>query len=143
VKNSPRHARHRQAARSPRVTPFPAPPPATACTAADAFAALWATLTEVIGPTATAALVQRSVKRAAADAADLGDLVIARDQFVYTYTLPESWKKTAAAATAALQHVIRQLWPLLSELTGPVVVQRLRQDPVLQRCGIIPDGGVR
>ena len=143
MKNAPRHARSRPAARPARVAPLSAPPPAIPCTAADAFVALWATLTEVIGPTATAALVQRSVKRATADAADLRDLVIARDQFVYTYTLPESWKQTAAAPTAALQHVIRHLWPLLSELTGPVVLQRLRQDPVLQRCGVIPEGGAR
>jgi hypothetical protein len=114
-------------------------PAAGSCTASEAFEVLWLALADVLGPTATAALMQRSVKRAAATAPELVDLVIAREQFMYTYTLPASWKRTAAAPAAALQQVVHQLWPLLSQLTGSVVLQRLRQDPVLRRCGVIPE----
>jgi hypothetical protein len=103
------------------------------------FAALWKGLVDVIGPTATAALMQRSVKRASADAPELQDLVIARDQFAYTYTLPASWSRATAPPAPALIQVLRHLWPLLSELTGPVVVRRLEQDPFLRRCGVIPE----
>ena len=108
------------------------------CTASEAFDALWARLSDVIGPTATAALIQRSVKRASASAPELRQLLIARQQFADTYTLPSSWAQPAPEPSAALAHVVQQLWPLLSGLTGSVVVRRLQEDPVLQRCGVIP-----
>jgi hypothetical protein len=110
-----------------------------ACTASAVFEVLWGSLADVIGPTATAALIQRSVKRASADQPELHDVVIARDRFVYTYSLPTSWSQTADAPTSALKQVLRHLWPLLSELTGSVVVRRLEQDPFLRRCGVIPE----
>lgn len=139
MKHARRNAGHRPTTRSPRV-PQPASERSTSlsCTASEAFDVLWATLADVIGPTATAALIQRSVKRASVAEPELLDVVIAREQFAYTYTLPKSWKRTPAQPTAALTQVIRQLWPMLAELTGSVVVRRLRQDPVLQRCGVIP-----
>lgn len=113
----------------------PAPP----CTASELFDVLWAALTDVIGPTATAALLQRSIKRAAADQPELRDLVIGRDQFVYTYTLPKSWAQPEQTPRPALTGVVRELWPLLSDLTGSVVVRRLSDVPLLRRCGVIPN----
>jgi hypothetical protein len=108
------------------------------CTAARAFDALWLALADVLGQTATAALLQRSVKRAAADVPELASLTITREQFGYRYSLPAAWEEADDAARAVVQQIVRQLWPLLAELTGPVVVERLRQNPVLQECGVIP-----
>jgi hypothetical protein len=113
------------------------PAPAN-CTASELFDVLWATLTDVIGPTATAALLQRSIKRAAADQPELRELVIGRDQFVYTYTVPRSWTRPEVTSLPALKRMMHELWPLLSDLTGPVVVRRLRDEPQLRRCGVIP-----
>jgi len=39
--------------------------------------------------------------------------------------------------------VMRQLWPLLSELTGSVIVRRLQEEPLLQRCGVLPEEAAR
>lgn len=139
MKNSLRRPRPTRPTGGGRATQPPAVQPSVSpCAASEAFEVLWLALTDVLGPTATAALLQRSVKRAAAKTPELSDVVIARDQFVYTYTLPPSWTQAAAAPTAALQQVVRHLWPLLSELTGCVVVQRLEQDARLRRCGVIP-----
>ncbi len=112
---------------------------ADACRAAETFAVLWRTLADVIGPTATAALLQRSVKRAATEQPELRQLVITRERFEYRYTLPPSWARPAADARAALAPVVRELWPLLAELTGTVVVRRLREVPHLRRCGVLPE----
>jgi hypothetical protein len=111
------------------------------CTAARAFDALWLTLVDVLGHTATAALLQRSIKRAAADAPELSDVMITREQFAYRYTLPASWEHANATTPAVVQPIVRHLWPLLAELTGSVVVRRLRQNSVLQTCGVIPKDG--
>ena len=137
MKTARRPARQRSA-RPRRGTSRHRDPGAPPCTASDAFAALWTTLADVIGPTATAALIQRSAKRAAHDSPELRDLVITRDRFAYTYAVPRAWKEASTAPPAALTRVVRELWPVLSELTGTVVVRRLRDEPLLRRCGVIP-----
>jgi hypothetical protein len=119
----------------------PAPPdlrPRPACVTSELFDILWVTLADVIGPTATAALLQRSVKRAAARHPELRDVVIRREQFDYAYTLPASWTEPQDTARAALTQMVRELWPLLSELTGHVLVRRLHEVPMLRQCGVIP-----
>ena len=108
------------------------------CTASALFDVLWSELADVIGPTATAALMQRSVKRALPREPELGELVIARDGFMYTYSTPPSWSEAGTTAHAALARVVAELWPLLSELTGGVVTRRLRNQPLLRKCGVIP-----
>jgi len=138
VTNGRRRARSRPAS-ARHVRPIPSTRRAGhAHTAAEVFDVLWATLADVIGPTATAALLQRSVKRASADVPELRDLVIAREQFVYTYTVPASWAKTLVDPDGALAQMVRQLIPLLSELTGSVVVRRLQAEPVLGHSGVMP-----
>lgn len=82
--------------------------------------------------------MQRSIKRAAADVPELSEIAIAREQFGYRYSLPESWEHADDTAATLVKQIVRHLWPLLAELTGPVVVQRLRQNQVLQECGVIP-----
>jgi hypothetical protein len=121
-----------------RARPGQADAHAHACTASELFETLWTTLGEVIGPTATAALLQRSVRRAAAVRPDLQELVFSREQFVHTYAIPSSWSQDDEDALAALRQIVRELWPLLMELTGNVVVQRLRDVPSLAESGVIP-----
>jgi hypothetical protein len=109
------------------------------CTAAALFDALWNTLAEVIGPTAAATLLQRSLKRAVLLRPEVADVVIRRDGFAYTYTVPTFWSEERDDAVAGLRHVVRELWPLLTELTGSVVVRRLREVAMLTECGVLPE----
>lgn len=108
------------------------------CTASELFAIVWTALVDVIGPTATAALLQRSVARAGRQGAGLADLTITRDQFAYAYAVPPSWTSEHPESIAALRHVLAELWPLLLDLTGDVVVRRLTAIPTLTHCGVIP-----
>ena len=114
--------------------------PDRVCTAAEIFEVLWAALSDVIGPTATAALIQRSIKRASETEPGLLDLVIVRDRFTYKYTLPDSWTEAGSASAGTLKGLMDHLWPMLTELTGSVVVRRLEEDPFLRRCDVIPKG---
>jgi hypothetical protein len=116
----------------------PEPVPHT-CTASELFELLWSTLADMIGSTATAALLQRSIKRAAEQKVDLHGLAIVREQFGYRYTVPESWSTHEDRPVQALRQLVRELWPILSDLTGPIISRRLRQVPLLVRCGLIPE----
>ena len=119
-----------------------APPEGAAspgCTTSELFEALWTALGDVIGSTATAALLQRSIKRAAAGHPELHEVAITCNRFIYTYQLPPSWQAAAAAPPPAFAGMLRELWPLLAELTGTVVVRRLREVEALRRCGVIPE----
>jgi DNA-binding CsgD family transcriptional regulator len=71
-----------------------------------AFGVLRTSLEEVVGRTATAALLKRAAKRA-----NLGD-----------------WKDqgTDGLSGPALSALMRELWPVLIEMTGEVLVDRLR-----------------
>ena len=131
--------RPRPGASAPRGRRRAESPADAECTAAALFDALWGGLADVIGPTATSALIQRSVKRALPDDAGLRELVIARDGFTYTYTVPPSWTEAGAQPRAAVARLVAELWPLLTELTGSVVIRRLRDEPLLRRCGVIPE----
>ena len=73
---------------------------------AAAFGVLQASLEEVLGRTSTATLLKRAAKRAS-----LGD-----------------WNDQRADALSgpALSAVMRELWPVLIEMTGGVLVDRLR-----------------
>ena len=109
------------------------------CTASELFDLLWTTLADMIGSTATAALIQRGIKRAAEQKIDLHGLAIIREQFGYRYTLPDSWSVQGDRPVAALRHLVRELLPILADLTGPIIARRLRQVPMLVRCGVIPE----
>ena len=109
------------------------------CTASELFEMLWSTLADMIGSTATAALMQRAVKRASEQKVDLNGLAIVREQFGYRYTLPESWTTREERPVAALRHLVRELLPILEDLTGPIITRRLRQVPLLVRCAVVPE----
>ena len=106
--------------------------------AADLFTLLWEALADLLGTAATAALLRRAVRHASLRSPDLAELVIARAGLEYRYTLPSTWKHWAAGTPLALRILVLELWPLLVELTGPVVVGRLLQIPELRERGIVP-----
>ncbi len=100
------------------------------------FELLWATLVDLLGSAATATLIRRSLKRASARAPGLDGISITKERFEYRYVLPPEWKNSTAGALGGLREIARQLQPLLLELTGSVVLHRLRGIPDLERCRV-------
>jgi hypothetical protein len=95
-------------------------------TPSDIFDVLWGALVDILGSTATATLLRRSAKRRLGDFPELGELAISRKQFEYAYAVPDDWKHANERSNAALQALVQDLCSLLLELTGPVVVHRLK-----------------
>jgi hypothetical protein len=100
------------------------------------FAAIWDAITDVMGAAAAATLMRRALKYAQARSAELDGLVVTRERFEYRYVVPESWRTGSPAALVALRSLTRELHPLLIELTGPVVLQRLRALPQVAWCNL-------
>ncbi len=107
----------------------------TSSTPSKIFDALWAALVEILGSPATATLLRRSAKQRMGEYPELKELAITRKGFEYAYAVPANWKH-ANERSAALQAVVQDLFSLLSELTGPVVVRRLRALPQLAKFGL-------
>ena len=82
-------------------------------------------------------------KRALPRWPELAALCIVRERLEYRYSLPPDWEQRVSPLPGALSEVARQLWPLLVDLTGTVVVQRLAQIPELRERGILPAGEER
>jgi len=94
------------------------------------YALLHQTLSEVVGRTATEALLSRALRRAAAQDPELGALV--RDSAEGGARV--QWWTDDLRGMRYFGAIMRELWPLLIEITGPVVVARL------ERRGIAPEG---
>ena len=92
---------------------------------------LWKELADILGTAAAATLLRRAAQRARPRAPELAALSIARQGLEYRYTLPSSWTSRVSDPSGALVVLARELWPLLMDLTGLVVVQRLAQIPEL------------
>jgi hypothetical protein len=101
-------------------------------TAAGLFAEVWEVLADILGGAATAALLRRSAKRAIVRRPGLSALQIQREGFAYRYQVPEAWNTAGQESMAAVQDLTRELWPLLVEMTGEVVVRRLARIPGLE-----------
>lgn len=106
------------------------------------FTIVWEALAEALGTAAVVAIIRRAVGRAAAEAAELAEVVILREDFEYVYTLPPSWSQEAPRAPLALRVLVVEIGRLLVELTGTVVVQRLEKIPALRGRGLLwrPEG---
>ncbi len=104
-------------------------------TAAQTFALLWSALHDVMGSAATATLLRRAAKHAETRAPDLGRFEVQRVRFEYRYVVPPSWADQSGDAHASLDALMRELRPLLVELTGAVVLQRLHVIPELSSSG--------
>ena len=102
-------------------------------TPSEIFDVLWGTLVELLGSPATATLLRRSAKRRLGDFPELVELAITRKDFEYTYAVPADWKYANERSNAALQALVQDLCCLLLELTGPVVLHRLKALPQLAK----------
>lgn len=100
---------------------------------ADLFAVLWNSLADVLGTAATATLMRRAAQRAAPRCPELGELVIKRTSLDYDYETPAPWKERGGDS---LRELVRELRPLLVDLTGPVVINHLERIPELQENGL-------
>jgi len=103
-------------------------------TPSEIFDVLWGTLVELLGSTATATLLRRSARRRLGDFPELVELAITRKDFEYTYAVPADWKYASERSNAALQALVQDLCSLLLELTGPVVLHRLKTSSQLAKC---------
>ena len=109
----------------------------TELSAAALFALLWDALADVLGTAATATLVRRAARGAAARCPELGALVIARHELDYVYTVPSAWNEPRGSLPAGLRELADELRPLLGELTGSVVVRHLARIPELRPLGLL------
>jgi hypothetical protein len=106
--------------------------------AANIFDILWRALADILGTAAAATLLRRAALRALPRWPELAALSIRRDSLEYCYTVPSAWNDPAPDAPQALRELARELWTILVELTGHVVVNRLAQIPDLRDRGIVP-----
>jgi len=117
---------------SPDVDQFPRDE--SSSSPSEIFDILWTALVEILGSPATASLLRRSAKRQLGDFPELGELAITRKGFEYAYAVPEDWKHANERSNAALQALVQDLCYLLLELTGPVVLHRLKTSSQLAKC---------
>jgi hypothetical protein len=106
--------------------------------ASDLFTILWDALADILGTAAGATLLRRAARRALPRFAELAALSITRESLEYRYTVPPAWKDPSRDPPPALCELARELWTLLVDLTGSVVVNRLAQIPELRDEGIVP-----
>ena len=112
--------------------------------ACDLFAILWDALADLLGTAATATLLKRAARRAAARSPELAALVIRREGLACVYSCPSEWSRGLAGTSPALRELVADLRPLLVEMTGQVVVQHLEQIPELRERGLFaPREGAR
>jgi hypothetical protein len=107
-------------------------------TTAELFALLWDELVDVLGSSATATLLRRAAKHGIRRHPNLDQLVIHRPAFEYEYVVPKQWTN-GPDGRDALAVLVQTLVPILEELTGPIVIQRLRSRPELARAQLVED----
>jgi hypothetical protein len=140
-----RDFRRGRAAERGQILPFrnvgsvPAPAdPGAVVSIADLFAVLWRALADILGTAAAATLLRRAAQLALPRSPELAGLSITRENLEYHYTVPSTWDAPAPNPPQALCELARQLWTLLTDLTGSVVVDCLARIPELRDHGIVP-----
>ncbi|MBA2660893.1 MAG: hypothetical protein H0U74_01245 [Bradymonadaceae bacterium] len=110
--------------------------------AAHLFELVWSTLVDVLGMATTATLFRKAAKNTAMlkpNIKGLEGFAITRDGLEFCYTLPTCWQQDDVASVEALRFLLEAaLYPLLTELTGTVVIALLERSPELRRQGDIP-----
>ena len=102
------------------------------------FGILWRELADILGTAAVASLVRRAVQRAAPRRPELAALCVTRESLEYRYAVPSTWNEPGPHPVQALRELVGELWKLLVELTGTVVVNRLANVAELRGSGLIP-----
>jgi hypothetical protein len=103
------------------------------------FKILWEELSDILGTTATAVVMERALRRARAVNNELGHLTISRVDGQFGYAVPPSFVQ-AVGPSVALHKLVDELRPLLVELTGQVAVQHLDRVPELRGWAPAPPG---
>jgi hypothetical protein len=103
----------------------------TVVSTGSAFVAIWESLSEVMGTPTAAILLERARSRAARRDNGLNAVAIKREGFDYRYEMPEAWLTTVDKALMGT--LIAELVPLLTELTGQLVVNRLAKLEILRK----------
>ncbi|MFL5307786.1 MAG: hypothetical protein ACJ8F1_21385 [Polyangia bacterium] len=106
-------------------------------TAAELFGLLWRSLSDLLGSATTATLLRRSKNAVVRRLPAAGELVIDREGLEYRYTLPPSWSQPAGDGMEVICAVVDELRPLLMELTGATILDRLDQVPGFRDNGIV------
>ena len=106
--------------------------------AGDLFTILWEALADVLGTAAAATLLRRAAQRALPRWPELKDLSFTRDSLEYRYSVPAAWNDASPGPPQALCALVHELWGLLVDLTGSVVVDRLAQIPELRERHVVP-----
>ena len=116
--------------------------PGAAHSAGSIFGTLWRELADVLGTAAAASLVRRAAQRVVPRWPELAALSITRENLEYRYVVPSAWNDPSQKPTQALRELTRELWALLVELTGTVVIGRFEQIPELRARGLLwrPEG---
>jgi hypothetical protein len=88
---------------------------------------VWESLLDVLGSATAATLVRRAVARGVARAPGLKELTVVREGLEYRCVLPPAWLESNVDGD--LRVVATELGALLRELTGDVILSRLRSIP--------------
>ncbi len=104
-------------------------------TTAEVFDRLKDTLVGVIGTAATATFLRRAVRRAAKKFPELGNLAITKEKLDYEYAIPKHWSD-GRDGLPALVNLSGELESLLLDLTGGVMIRKLRSVPLLLDAGL-------
>lgn len=106
-------------------------------TAAHLLAVLWTNLVDIMGTAAAASVLRRAVKRACVKLPELEALQIVREGWEYRCAAPEAWEHRHPAEVPAFAQMLHDdLYPILRELTGPIVLRRLERVPELAELGL-------
>ena len=110
-------------------------------TVEDLFVLLWETLADILGTAATAILLRRAIKRAISRWPLLAGITIKAERIEYQYRIPDAWQREHSGdGLNSLRAVVAELYPLLTELTGAIVIQRLERVAGLREAGLLPPG---
>ena len=101
--------------------------------AAELFERLYSGVADIIGSPATATLMRRALRNAAAGNHALNDVVLLPKTLGFQYSPPDRWDKVGdEQGLRDVRALYRALRALLVEMTGPVVIHRLSADRRLQ-----------
>jgi quercetin 2,3-dioxygenase len=95
------------------------------------FNMLWEALVDVLGSATAAALVSRAARRAQPRSPELVELAVVRVDQQYACSVPPSFDQTEGPP-AALCVLLDEIRPLLTQMTGQVVLRHLDQRPELR-----------
>jgi len=96
-------------------------------------------MADILGTGATATVLRRAVQKTAERRPDLKDLAIRKEALEYAFTVPDSWNEPQTTAMDALGDVVRELRPVLAELTGRVVLRQLEKLELLSKHQIMTE----